>query len=94
MYTWVEGAEMSSMNTVVTYQKNVIKDLLWLINFDQHELAVSLWSDYQRHVVRSCDGCLNETSACTFTCGKCMEFALQRSTNNADNVDAPFGYLS
>lgn len=82
------------MNAITAYRQNVMQDLLRLVNFDQHQLAVSLWSDYQRHVLKNCDGCPNEASDCTFTCGQCMEFALQRSTASTDNAEAPLGYLS
>lgn len=61
-----------------TYDKDVLKDLLWLINFGECQMAVDIWSDFRKDVMKACDDCPCVNARTDFICGKCLELTLRR----------------
>jgi len=61
-----------------SYDRDVLKDLLWLINFGECQLAVNIWSEFRKDVMKACNDCPSIDSRTDFICGKCLELTLRR----------------
>lgn len=66
------------MNAVLSYNKDAIRDLLWLINFGECDLAVLIWSDFRKDIMKGCADCLGVNARTNLICGKCLELTLRR----------------
>ncbi|MBL4614919.1 MAG: hypothetical protein JKY27_08605 [Magnetovibrio sp.] len=66
------------MNAMLSYNKDVLRDLLWLINFGECELAVLIWSDFRKDIMKGCATCPGVKSRTDLICGKCLELTLRR----------------
>ena len=66
------------MCTTLPCDKEVLRDLLWLINFNECQLAVGIWSNFRKHVMKSCNGCPGANSRTDLICGQCLERTLKR----------------
>lgn len=66
------------MNGIHSYNKAMLQDLLWLMNFGECNLAVLIWSDFRKNIMQGCTNCPGVNSRTDLICGKCLELTLRR----------------
>lgn len=57
--------------------RNILEQLLALIEKDQCKLALKTWSDHRHAVADACDHCPYETVAKNVDCSMCLETKLR-----------------
>lgn len=79
------------MCPILACDQNVLKDLMWLINFGECDLAVQIWTNFRKDIMKGCEDCPCINNQSDSICGKCLELTLRRyesmTSENAELVE-------